>query len=113
MCQHNKFSKSVEKCSHQQEVLIKTTGNGLAPQSYASTSTGPTDLNYHYNSGNLTEFSSNKSCTQLKQNQQDCYAGPAVTNDPQLVYDSSHDLSLRKVDLNDLKSRLAEHSVWG
>ena len=59
----------------------------------------------------LTKFSSTKSHTHLKQNQEDGYAGPAVVNDSHLFYDSSHDLALRKVDLNDIKSRLAIQNI--
>ena len=64
-------------------------------------------LNYHHNLLDLNNLSCTNSYTQLKQNQEYGYVGPAVANDSHVFYDSNHDLSLRKIDLNYIKRRSA------
>ena len=92
---------------------MATTDNGLAPKSYASTFTGPIGLNHFYHSGDLAELSGTKSSIQHKQNQEDCLVGQAVANDSHSFCDLSHGFSLKKIDVNSIKSRLATQPQCG
>ena len=96
-------------------MLIEIIGNGWAPQSYASTSIGTTGRNYDHNLLDPNNLSFIESHTSLKRNQEDDYAGPAVVNDSHVFCNLNHELSVKNtdslsvknIDLNDIKSRSA------
>ena len=113
MCQYNVLSESVKMCSHQEKVLIETTGNNWAPQPYASTSTGPTGTFFQQYVMNLNKFSPPKLNTCLEQNHQVNHLDPVVANFSCAYYKSNHDLSAKSADVNDIKSRPVRHLQGG